>query len=196
MSGGIGIDDNGNGTGKGLGINGRNEAQTFAVIETEAQDAAELGNAYNINTGDIGCAGDTTLLYFKNDEGQDVIIEAIAVGIRGSTITDQATVTVIKNPTAGNLITDATAVDMNQNRNFGSSKTLKTTTLAYKGKVSGTVTGGSDAAQFYMGNNSRLYAPINLEIPRGSSIALKVADTTTGGNAYAALILHVKDGDR
>ena len=78
----------------------------------------------------------------------------------------------------------------------GSSKTLKSTTLAYKGKVSGTITGGDDAAQFYMGNNSRLFATINFEIERGSSIALKITGTTTGGNCYAALIIHTKDSAR
>ena len=190
------IIENGAGDGKKLKVNGRNEATVFAITESEAQAAAELGDAYNINTGDIGCAGDTTLIYFKNDEDTDVILEAFAVGIRGSTIADQATVTLIKNPTGGDLISDATAVDMNSNRNFGSSKTLKTTTLAYKGKVSGTITGGTDVAQFYMGNNARLFATINIEIPRGSSMALKVADTTAAGNAYAALILHVKDSER
>lgn len=190
------IIENGAGDGKKLKINGRNEAEVFAVTESEAQYAAEQGDAYNINTGDIGVAGDATLLYFKNDEDREVILEAIAIGIRGSTITDQATVTIVRNPTGGDLISDATAVDMNANRNFGSSKSLKTTSLAYKGKVSGTVTGGSDAAQFYMGNNSRLYASINFEIPKGSSIAIKIEGTTTGGNAYGALILHVKDSER
>ena len=85
---------------------------------------------------------------------------------------------------------------MNGNRRVGSSKTLKSTTLAYKGKVSGTITGGSDVAQFYMGNNSRLFATINFEVERGSSIAIKLEGTTTGGNAYGALILYRRDADR
>jgi hypothetical protein len=186
--------DNGNGT--TANINDKRELKVFSVQESESQAAVEVGDAYNINTGDIGCAGDTTLLYFKNDEDYPVFIEAFAVGIKGSTITDQATVTWINNPTGGDLITDATAVSMNQNRLVGSSKSLKSTTFAYKGKVSGTITGGSDAAQFYMGNNSRLFATINFEIERGSSIAIKLTDTTTGGNAYAALILHTKDSAR
>jgi hypothetical protein len=186
--------DNGNGT--TANINAKRELKVFAVSETEAQGAVESGDAYNINTGDIGCAGDTTLIYFKNDEDYPVFLEAFAVGIRGSTITDQATVTLISQPTGGDLISDASAVSMNQNRLIGSSKALKSTTLAYKGKVSGTVTGGNDVAQFYMGSNSRLYASINLEIQRGASIAIKVAGTTTGGNAYCALVVHTKDSAR
>lgn len=186
--------DNGNGT--TVNINNKREMLSFSVTETEQVASVESGDAYNINTGDIPCAGDTTLLYFKNDEDTPMFVEAIAVGLRGSTISDQATVTLISQPTGGDLITDATAVDMKQNRLIGSSKTLKSTTLAYKGKVSGTVTGGNDLAQFYMGNNSRLYATVNFEILRGSSVALKIEGTTTGGNCYGALILHAKDSDR
>lgn len=179
-------------------VTGRFELKTFSVTESEAQHAAEVGDAYNINSGEITSltAGDATLLYFKNDEEQDVIIEAIAVGLRGFTgLSDKAVITVIKNPTAGDLITDATVVSMNQNRNFGSSKTLATTSFAYKGKAAGTITGGSDVAIFYQGEG-RLYATINLELPRGSSLAIKVDSDATGGNAYAALIMHVKDSKR
>lgn len=191
--------ENGAGDGKKLAINGRNEAKVFAVTESEAQAASEVGDAYNINTGDISSltAGDASLIYFKNDEDTDVIIEAIAVGIRGFTgLSDMATVTVIRDPTGGDLLTDETAVAMNINRNFGSSKTLKATSSAYKGKAAGTISGGTDAIQFYQSNNSRLYAAINLEIPRGSSLAIKVDSDATAGTAYAALVFHVKDAER
>jgi len=190
------IIENGAGNGNKLAVNGANEAKVFSVTKSQAQDAADLGNAFNINTGDITCAGDTTICYFKNDEDTDVILEAFAVGLRGSTVADLATVTFITNPTAGDLISDATDADMTANRKAGSSKVLKSTTLAYKGKVSGTVTGGVNAAQFYMGNNSRLFATINWVISRGSSIAIKITDTTTAGNLYGALILHKKDDVR
>ena len=190
------IIENGTGNGNKLAINGRNEATVFGVIETEDQAAADLGDAYNINTGDIALTGAATLLYLYNDEDQDIVINAIAVGIRGSTVADMATVTLTSGPTGGDLISDATAVTSKANRNFGSSKLLKATTLAYKGKTGGTVTGGIDVAQFYMGNNSRLFASIDIELPRGSSLSLKVTGTATAGNAYAALVCHVKDALR
>jgi hypothetical protein len=186
--------DNGNGT--TVDVNGKREMKTFSITESESQASTSLGDAFNINTGDIPCGGDSTLIYFKNDEDTDIVIESIAVGIRGSTVADMATVILIANPTGGDLITDATAVDMNGNRRIGSSKTLKSTTLAYKGKVSGTITGGSDVGQFYTGNNQRLFATINFQVERGSSIAIKLEGTTTGGNAYGALILYRKDADR
>lgn len=189
------------GTGKGteLAINGRNEAKVFAISESEAQSANDLGNAYNINTGEITgiTSGDASLIYFKNDEVETVIIEAIAVGLKGLTgLTDMANITVIRNPSTGDIVSDATAVAMNVNRNFGSSKTLSSTTLAYKGKNSGTFTDGDDALLLYQGNNNRLFTGINIELPRGASIGVKVDSDATGGSAYCALILHLIDGVR
>jgi hypothetical protein len=124
------------------------------------------------------------------------VLEAIAVGLADATTSFDgiATVTLRRNDDAGDLITDQTAVDMNQNRNFGSSKSLKSTTLAYKGKSGGTSTGGDAIAQFFMSGNSRLFASINFVIPRGSSISIMINTNTTGtSSAYAALVLHVKD---
>ena len=53
------IIENGAGNGNKLAVNGANEAKVFSVTKSQAQDAADLGNAFNINTGDITCAGDT-----------------------------------------------------------------------------------------------------------------------------------------
>jgi len=200
MAQGLGISDNGNGTGKGLGVNGRNEAQVFAVTEGEAQAAAGLGNAYNINTGEEAFLSSTSsaILYFKNDETEDVIVEAIALGFKNTTTTDSHIgVYVVRNPTAGTLVTAASAVDMNGNRNFGSSKTLKATTLAYKSTAQNqTFTDGSDVILLHANPEGRLYANINMELPRGSSIGIRVDSASLATEVYAALILHVKDGER
>lgn len=184
----------GTGSGNLQQVNGKNEAVVFSVMETESINASEAGLSYNINTGDISSisSGDSTLIYFKNDEEEDIVLEAFAVGLRGFTsLTDMAVVTMIRNPTGGDLLSDTTAVAMNQNRNFGSSDTLSSTSVAYKGKNSGTVTGGTDIAQFYMGNNSRLFAGINFVLQRGSSVAIKVVgDGASAGTAYCALIIY------
>ena len=84
------IIENGAGDSKKLRINGRNEAMVFSVTESEAQASAELGDAYNINTGEITLTTSTSsaLLYFKNDEDTDVIIESIAMGFKNTTVTD------------------------------------------------------------------------------------------------------------
>ena len=195
------IIENGVGDATKAKVNGRNELTVFAIQETEAQAASELGDAYNINTGEETFAASTSsaLLYFKNDEDTDVIVESIALGFKNSTTTDDLlAVYVVRNPTGGTLFDAATTVDMNQNRNFGSSKTLKTTTLAYKSTAQNqTLTGGDDIILLHASKAGRTaFADINLEMPRGSAIGLRVVSASLATTCYAALILHVKDASR
>jgi hypothetical protein len=185
------LDDSGSGYGAKVDKNHR--VHTQSVTETEAQHAAEVGDAYNINTGNITFSAAGTLLYIKNNEVNDIVVEAIAVGQGSGTTSDIGEITVISNPTGGDLISDATAVAMNANRNFGSSKDLQAD--VYKGKSAGTITGGEDALLLYQGSSSRLFASITLILPRGSSIAVKIDPKLSSGTlkAYCAAIIHIKD---
>ena len=192
--------DDGTGSGRQSGVNGRQELNVFAVIESELESANDHGLAYNLNSGEITsiASGDATLIYFKNGEDSTFVIDAIAVGLRGFTsLTDMAVLTVIKNPTAGDLITDATAVSIKSNSNFGSSNLINNGSDIFKGKNSGTVTGGTDHAIIYAGNNARVFAILNMELTKGASIAVKVVGAgASAGNAYCALVGHLKDGVR
>jgi len=188
----------GTGTGKRAKVDQNSQIHTTAITQTETQDAVDKGDAYNINTGTIGLTSSTAsgVLYFKNDEDASFVIDAIAVGITNpGTQARACIISLISNPTAGTLIAGASAVDMNQNRNFGSSKALKSTTLAYKGAEGNTVTDGDDIALFYQNVGTRGYYSIDFELPKGSSIALTIDTQTTSGttNLYAAIIGHVKD---
>ena len=139
------IFEDGKGTGSKARVDANNRLHTQSVTEPEGLHSTEGGDAYNINTGLISITGDATLQYIKNNEDKDLVIEAIAIGsFEGITHSDDPYITLVRNPTGGDLISDATAVSMNQNRNFGSNKTLSAD--AYKGKVSGTVTGGDNIA--------------------------------------------------
>jgi hypothetical protein len=169
----------------------------FAVTETEQRQAALEGNEFNINTGIVAYTGtaESSMIYFKNDEDQPYLITALAIGMgtRSATITDAAAITIVRNPTGGDVISDASAVAMKSNANFGSNKTLKTTTLAYKGKDGGTITGGSDHGLLFM-TGTRLFAGLNIVLEKGASIAVKIDLNTSGGaNLYCALIGYVKD---
>jgi hypothetical protein len=172
------------------------QLHVFGITETEQQQATDFGNSYNINTGWIsGVSGSTAVLYFKNDEDSTFVVDAIAVGFgRDASDTDIQTVRVIRNPSAGDIITQATNVDMNQNRNFGSSNSLKTTTLAYKGVNSNTdFTDGDDIAIFAQNDNGRLFATVDFELTRGSSIGITIDTETTGSTkVYAAIIGYLK----
>jgi hypothetical protein len=117
----------GAGTGKTLRIDNTNRADTHAVTISETTEAVNKGDAYNINTGNIGLTSQTesAILYFKNNEDVDVELEAFAVGVDSAGTTgNDSLVTLIRNPTAGTIIDNATAVAMNENRNFGSSTIL------------------------------------------------------------------------
>lgn len=184
----------GTGSGNKAKIGADKRLQTRAISEDEVVHNAELGNAYNINTGLITITGDATLVYLKNNSDDNYILTDIALGaFDGLTHTDFPYVTVIKNPTAGDLISDATAVDMNENRNFGSSKTAEIDT--YKGKVGGTITGGSDVAILQTNKTGRSFFSIDLLLPKGASMAIKLTANASAGSAsyYCALIGYFKD---
>jgi hypothetical protein len=182
-------------TGDGARVDATKRLETHTVTLTETEEATEAGDSYNLNTGNIGLTSQTEsgILYLKNNEDRDLIIEAIAVGVDSSGTTgNDSIVTLVRNPTS---VSFSTAVDMNQNRNFGSSKTL--TADAYKGAEAATITGGNDIAQFYMDAGSRLFAPIAFTLSKGDSIAVKIDTDTTAGttNVYAAIICHLKRVD-
>jgi hypothetical protein len=188
--------EDGTGAGNVAKVDTNKRLHVQSVVETESAHAGEVGDAYNINTGHISFTGDGTLIYLKNNEDQDLILEAIALGTDGGgtyTSSLRPYVTLIKNPTAGDLLSDATAVSQNVNRNFGSSKTL--TADSYKGKQGGTVTGGTDFGVFQTSQAGRDFFIINITIPKGSSIALSVTNGLSSGTSkvYCALIVHLKD---
>lgn len=184
----------GSGSGNRAKVGEDQRLQVRAISEDEAVHNAELGNAYNFNTGNISITADATLIYLKNNSDNNLILKTIVVaGYDGLTHTDFPTLTVVRNPTGGDLISDATAVSMNQNRNFGSSKTAVVD--AYKGKVGGTLTGGDDIAILQASKTGRSTYPIDLLLPKGGSIGITLDVTVSAGSAnwYCALIGYFKD---
>lgn len=193
----------GTGTGKTVKVDNNNQLHTTAITRSNTQDATIKGNAYNINTGDIGLTSTTesAVLYFKSDEAPlngetSFIIDAIAIGIDSlGTTSGMAKITIVKNPTAGTIVTNAVAVDMSENRNFGSSNSLDS--IIYKGVEGDTFTDGTDVAQFYQSTGSRGFYTLDFNLPKGSSIGVKIDTQTTAGttNIYAAIIGHRVDGN-
>lgn len=184
------IIDDGSGNGKSAKVNANKRLHIHAISELNEIYACDKGLAYNINTGLISISANGTLLYFKNNETLDFIVSAIAIGsFEGITHSDDPYITIVRNPTGGDLISDASAVSMNQNRNFGSSLSLSDS-LAYKGKSSGTLTGGDDIAILQVTPGGRSYYSINMILPKGTSMGIKLtANVTTGSaNYYAAII--------
>ena len=179
-------------------VDGNNRLWTRSVSTAEQVIANVEGAAYNINTGTITLTNDaeTPVIYLKNTGERDLSIEAIAVGLGATdgTANNPARITVVRNPTAGTIVSGATAVAINQNRNFGSNATL--TANVYKGATGNTMTGGNDYLLLYQGLSSRLFATISTDLPRGSSIGIKIDPQTSSNTSlavYAALICYLRD---
>ena len=183
----------GKGSGNKLRVNANNRIHTQAVTENEHVNRVSAGNAYHINSGNITFSAAGTVLYLKNNEDADIEVESMEFSTGAGTLTSRAEITIENSPTGGDLISDATAVSVNGNKNFGSNKTL--TADVYKGKSGGTSTGGTDALYFYISAAENLRETVNLIIPKGSSLAVTFNPDLASGSmkATCALVVHIKD---
>ena len=181
------------GFGFGARVDENNRIHAHSVTISESLQ----GQSYNINTGTIAISADSALLYFKNDEPEDFVITAIALGNDGTGTAptgSRPSITLIRNPTGGTIISTATPVDQNQNRNFGDSTTLAA--LAYKGASGLTITGGNEIALLQASASGRDFYSIDFILPRGSSLGIRYtlnAAFTGPADIYAAIIGYVRD---
>jgi len=189
----------GGGSGRTAKVSSVQRLTVDSVQQSEATHSNKLGQAYNINTGNITLtsAADTPVLYIKNGESKDLIIEALAFGVKtstGGTTTDLPEVTVIRNPTAGTTISNANAVAINSNRNYGSSNTLANS-FAYKGATGETMTDGVDHLFIYLGTSGRSFVTINEVLPTGTTIGIKVKPqaSNTSQVLYCAAICYLHE---
>lgn len=198
------IIENGVGNAQKARVDDNNQLHVFAVTENEQNSAAEHGYLFNINTGSIALTGtsDSAVLYFKNNESpldgeSNFIITTMIFGLynRSATVTDSATATIIRNPTAGTIVDDATACDMISNSNFGSSNTLDS--LIYKATASGkTLTDGTDHAKVLLTEGRTTAPELNIDLAKGSSLGVKIDLNTSGGaDVYVALVGYRKEGN-
>ena len=197
------IKNSGSGPDIGAHVDQNNQVHTFTVDKSIIQDATSKGNAYNVNSGiiELTTATASGILYLKNDESpvngeSAIVLDAIVIGIDDEGTTAGMTdITVVKNPTTGTLISGALVnLVKTENRNFGSSNSLDS--IIYNGVEGATITDGSDFAYFKQQPGSRAYYTVDVELPKGSSIAVKMDTDTTGNSTwvYVAFICHRKDG--
>jgi hypothetical protein len=193
----------GSGNGYTQKIDRNNRAQVFAIVLDDRENATDLGDAYNINTGKIALTSSTesAVLFFKNGESKnngesDIHIESVIVGLEDTSTTTHnqnvANFTIVANPTAGTIVTNAVAVDSKANRNLGSSNTLSSDTLAYKGVEGDTFADGTTWGVFDANFDARSVIPVDLTLPAGSAIGIKADCGVTASNTqvYVVLVLH------
>jgi hypothetical protein len=178
-------------------VNNNLRAHTHAVSEDEGIYELLKKKAWNFNTGLINFTADTgTLIYFSNAEPEEFVVQAIAMAtFDGITYSDRPYVELLLDPTGGDLISDASAVAYKQNRRAATTNPLASTTLAYKGKSGGTLTGGNGFGIFQTSKGGRDFFTVNASVPTGGSCGLKITNNLSSGSAniYAAIIGYFKD---
>ena len=171
-----------------------------AVTRFQDGQAALQSNSYNINTGSINLtsANESAILYIKNNETLPLIIKEIII-IAGSSTngTGDATITITKNPSTGTIISGASAVETNSNRDFGSTKSL--TADVYKGAEGNTITNGTSFAST---TRSTFTAPINFDasiivLRQGNSISVEFTPPSgnTSQNVRVAVVAFIENAD-
>lgn len=155
------------------------------------------GHSYNINTGEISFdSADTegTLLYLKNTQENLIFADGIFVSAGAGTQSDSGIITVIENPTGGDLISDADDALVAINRLPSADEDLFDLADIYKGKSGGTITGGEEAGVFHIVAQMPRFIPIPFALANGDSIAFKLKSRLSSGtmNVITDLAAHVE----
>jgi hypothetical protein len=172
----------GTGSGSVAKVDDNNRLHAEAIIATAQEWHAIQGDGYNVTSDTINLtdANDSAILYLKNNEERDVIVSGLFYQLGASTGgSGEAVIDVDLNPTAGTIISEATAATIT-NRNAGSANTLSAN--AYKGAQGKTATGGALIFSSYGAGVSRV--PLNdfgsIVLPKGKSMVVRV--TPPGSN--------------
>ena len=183
-------------TGATAKVSVNNRLQVHSITTTEASTAAADGDGYSINTGLVTLtdATESGVLYIKNNEDRDLQVEFLEIILAPSTgglTTDTTRARVYRNPTGGTLITGAVAVSDNQNRNFGTNRTLAAD--AYKGATGNTVTGGNVVMELFINPSERKILGIDMTLTKGDSLAVSYEpnDSNTSMKCMVAATLHI-----
>ena len=192
------------GTGKSYGakvdIDGRLHVDS---IGTDRESySSQAGYSFNLNTGIItltNAATKNAVMYVKNNEASPLVITNLfyqtgaSTGGSGNILID-----VLRNPSTGTIVSGATAVEINVNRNFGSSRTLDVT--AYKGATGLTFTNGEKALESILATAVQRVAVSagSITLPKGATIGINIT-TPTGNTSMAvefaiACYLEVEEG--
>ena len=169
------IVEDGKGTGSKAAVTINNRLQTTGIDLNLTEAATESGDTYNLNSSEtiLSTTGESAIFYLKNLEETNLIVTSIVVNIMDYVGTaGQPILTVYRNPTGGTLISGASGCT-EQNRNYGSNKTL--TKECYQGSEGKTLTGQGSTIPVYLPSTAAVtlvsFDPV-VVLPKGASIGL------------------------
>lgn len=164
--------EDGTGTGNRAKIQD-NRVYVNALTLGNFENAVLNGNAYNVNTELLTITSNTehALLYIKNNENTDIVLESWFIGTDlGTNGVNLGIVRAYFEPTGGTIISGGSSVDV-INRKGGDSKLAKVTALS--GGQGFTATGvGSPVLYQTQSVSSRVFGNIKLSLEAGKSIVI------------------------
>ena len=165
----------GTGGGHSAAVTVNNRLKTTGLDLTLTEAATESGDTYNINSDEttLSTTGESALFYIENREDTNLIITSIVLNIMDYAGTDgQPILKIYRNPTAGTIVTDETAANQ-QNRNYGSSKTLVAN--CYQGGEGKTLSGQDNSVTVYLPSTAAVtlldFSTITV-LPKGASLGI------------------------
>lgn len=183
------------GTGKGylVKVDSENRIIARSVVQSEFDNSTSESNAFNINTEflTITNATETPILYIKNNEDHDLIVEAWFIGtdVAVGSATRQSIMRVHPNPTGGTIISSGSNLSA-INRSIGSSEELNAI-IKLGGDAFTLTTSGSPVLYQTQANVARNFGIVHLAVKKGSSLAVTIQtygltsiDVYTGFQVY------------
>ena len=162
-----------------------------ATNRTAAKQSVLLADSFNIISGSVNLtsANESGILYIKNNENRDLVMEFAAVDLGPSTGGDTIAplIKFIRNPTTGTLISTATAADIVSNQNFSSSRTLTADT--FKGVEGATVTDGTDHSLRFTRSDREANLELDILLEKGDAMAVTVTPETNNTSMNVLVVV-------
>ena len=167
----------GTGSGNRAQVDSDNRLHVNSVTRSQDEQASLLGVAYNLSTGmvNLTSANKSCIAYMKYDGVDPFVIKEIII-IPSSSIsgTGNASVQILRNPTAGTIVTNAVDFAAINNRDFSSSNDIRNDADIFKGVEGDSLTDGSS---FAFTTRDNFDIPINFDaanivLRKGNSVGI------------------------
>jgi len=162
----------GTGSSKKAKVSNSNRLFVESVTRSEREEEALLGEAYIVGSGfvELTTTGTSAVLYFKNNEDEDLVITRFLIGVKKSSGGTENFVTgiIYKNPTS--MVSGTTNSLILNNVNFGSSNTLNIDSEI--GQTGALLAGGSAYLATVAPTENLTAEDASTILPKGSSIGV------------------------